>query len=103
MALNLLSLRAVLGIDTSEYDAGLDKAGKKASVFGEMLKANLVTKGIEVATKGMIKLGKAAVSLVEQSVASYADYEQLVGGVETLFKGSADRVKQYAQDAYINA
>jgi hypothetical protein len=103
MALNLLSLRAVLGIDTSEYDAGLDRAGKKASVFGDMLKANLVSKGIEVAAKGMLKLGKAAVSMVEQSVASYADYEQLVGGVETLFKGSAKKVQQYAQDAYINA
>lgn len=101
--MDLLKLRAVLGIDTSEYDKGIDGASKKASVFGDVLKANLVSKGIEVAAKGMVKLGQAAVDMVKQSVASYADYEQLVGGVETLFKGSADKVKQYAQNAYINA
>ena len=34
---------------------------------------------------------------------NFANYEQLVGGVETLFKDSADTVKQYAQDAYRTA
>jgi len=101
--MDLFVLKATLGLDTSEYDEGLDRAGKKASVFGDVLKANLVSKGIEVAVKGMAKLGKATVDMVSQSVNAYADYEQLVGGVETLFKGAADKVKQYAQDAYINA
>jgi len=101
--MDLFVLKATLGLDTSEYEEGLDRAGKKASVFGDVLKANLVSKGIEVAVKGMAKFGKATVDMVSQSVNAYADYEQLVGGVETLFKGAADKVKQYAQDAYINA
>ena len=101
--MDLFVLRAVLGLDTSEYDEGLERSGKKASVFGDVLKANLVTKGIDVAVSGMKKLAGATVDMVKQSVNAYADYEQLVGGVETLFKGSAETVKQYAQDAYINA
>ena len=101
--MDILKLRAVLGIDTSEYDKGIDGASEKASVFGDMLKANLVSKGIEVAVKGMAKLGRATVDMVTQSVNAYADYEQLVGGVETLFKDSADTVMKYAQQAYKTA
>ncbi len=42
------------------------------------------------------KLGKAVVE-------SYADYEQLVGGVETLFKDSAPEIQKYANEAYKTA
>ena len=34
---------------------------------------------------------------------NYAEYEQLVGGVETLFDGSAEKVQQYASDAFRTA
>ncbi len=37
------------------------------------------------------------------AVNSYAEYEQLVGGVETLFKDSSDIVMQYAANAYQTA
>ena len=45
----------------------------------------------------------AKLKLVKDSVQAYADYEQLVGGIETLFKGSADKVKGYAKEAYRTA
>lgn len=45
----------------------------------------------------------AVAALTKVSVAQYAEYEQLVGGVETLFKGSSDIVKKYADDAYKSA
>ena len=44
----------------------------------------------------MLNIGK-------QSLDSYADYEQLTGGVETLFKGSASTVEEYAHNAYKTA
>ena len=47
--------------------------------------------------------GAAAVALAKQSIEAYADYEQLAGGVETLFKTSSDRVMQYASRAYETA
>ena len=40
---------------------------------------------------------------LKQAIEAYADYEQLVGGVETLFKESADTVQQYAANAYQTA
>ena len=45
--------------------------------------------------------GIAAIS--KQALDAYGDYEQLVGGVETLFKDSADIVEKYAANAYKSA
>ena len=41
--------------------------------------------------------------LIKQSIADYGEYEQLVGGVETLFKDSSKTVMGYAKDAYKTA
>ncbi len=43
------------------------------------------------------------VSLGKEAIANYAEYEQLVGGVETLFKDSAGIVEGYANNAYKTA
>ncbi len=48
------------------------------------------------AATGIATLGTAAIK-------SYADYEQLVGGVDTLFKESSQKVQQYADNAYKTA
>ena len=45
----------------------------------------------------------AVAALTKSAVESYADYEQLVGGVETLFKDSQDKVMEYANNAYKTA
>ena len=48
--------------------------------------------------------GAAAItSITKSAVEGFAEYEQLVGGVETLFKDSADIVQNYAEEAYKNA
>lgn len=47
--------------------------------------------------------GAAAAAITKQSVDAYADYEQLTGGVETLFKNSADKVRKYAENAFYTA
>lgn len=49
------------------------------------------------------KVAGAVAGAVRDSVESYADYEQLVGGVETLFKESASTVQNYAKQAYQTA
>ncbi len=59
--------------------------------------------------KGMVKglaalgIGKLIADTIADSLKAYADYEQLVGGVETLFKDSADVVEKYAANAYKTA
>lgn len=45
----------------------------------------------------------AAAAITKSAVESYADYEQLVGGVETLFKDSAGIVEEYANNAFQTA
>lgn len=59
--------------------------------------------------KGIVKglaalgIGKLIADTIADSLKAYADYEQFVGGVETLFKGSADVVEKYAANAYKTA
>ena len=63
------------------------------------LAANVLTKVID-------KLGEAVEKIVDvgkQSLEAYSSYEQLVGGVETLFGESADKVQQYADRAFETA
>lgn len=50
-----------------------------------------------------IAAGKGLAKVVKASLESYSDYEQLVGGVETLFKKSSDEVLKYANNAYKTA
>lgn len=57
------------------------------------------------------KVGAAAVSaaatgiavLTKKALNNYAEYEQLVGGVDTLFKDSSAKVQEYAANAYKTA
>ena len=72
--------------------AGLKKLGSTMGTVG--VKAGKLL-------AGGIAAGAAGVgAIVTKSVQEYADYEQLVGGVETLFKESAGTVQKYAATAY---
>ena len=100
--MDLFELAATLTLDTSGYEKGLSDAETKTSKFGEAIKGGLAT----AAKLGAAAIGAAATGisvLVKNSVEAYAEYEQLVGGVETLFKGSADKVVEYANNAYKTA
>lgn len=60
--------------------------------------------GIAKAAKiGFAAVSAAAIAVGKAALDSYADYEQLVGGVETLFGESAGIVEQYAANAYKTA
>lgn len=86
------------GVD--DVGEAMDNAGEKTSVFGDMLKANLLGGAI---ISGISALASATKELIGGAVEGYAEYEQLVGGVETLFKDSAGTVQDYANDAYKTA
>ena len=66
-----------------------------------------IKKGLSAITKGFAIVGAAAatatVAITKMAVSAYADYEQLVGGVETLFKDSAGKVLEYANQAFQTA
>lgn len=86
------------GVD--DVGASMDEAGKKTSVFADVLKGNLVSDAIK---SGIKALASATKELIGGAVEGYAEYEQLVGGVETLFENSAGTVQDYANNAYKTA
>lgn len=107
------NLYAKLCLDSSEYEKGLKDAKSSAGGLTGLFEkvgsaASTVGKGIFTVAANVAKVsvaattaGAAAVSaLTTLAVNSYADYEQLVGGVETLYKDSAAKVQQYAAEAY---
>ena len=96
--MNLLDLMIKVGIEdnvTDGLDSIVSSAKSAASAVGSALSTaakigGVVAGGIATATGAV---AKAAVD-------NYADYEQLVGGVETLFKDSAAAVQAYADTAF---
>lgn len=92
--MNLFELFVKIGVD----DQASDKISDLSSKLGNGLKtaAKIGTAAVGAAAAGITALTTAAVN-------NYAEYEQLVGGVETLFKQSADVVQQYAANAYKTA
>ena len=94
--MNLFELFVKIGADTSEADKGIDETGKKTSGLGEKIKNGLAAAG-KAAVVGVTAAATAVGALGTKAVQAYADYEQLVGGVETLFKDSQDEVMEYAK------
>ena len=91
-----------LGKETKETTDEFKKAGDGFTVFKGIL-SNLGTQAINSAINGLKTMGIALINVGKQAIQSYADYEQLVGGVETLFGESASVVQKYADEAYKTA
>ena len=96
--MNLLDLMVKIGVDdqASSRIGGIasgitGKLGSAAQAVGKVMAGVGAAAGA-----GAIAIGKAAVE-------SYASYEQLAGGVDKLYQGASDKVKQYAQNAYRTA
>lgn len=92
-----------------EADSSSSKLKKFGKVLGSALKGagKLALKGtvasLKTATASITATSVAIGGLVKSATDAYASYEQLVGGVDTLFKDSSQKVQQYAADAYKTA
>ena len=91
-----------LGEEEKKVNKNTKESSEGFTVFKGVL-ANLGAKAITSAIGGLKKLGGAILSVKKQAIESYASYEQLVGGVDTLFKSSSKTVQQYANVAYKTA
>ena len=97
--MDVFDLKAKISLDDSEYRDGV---GKAKGTFSSLVSG--VGKGLAT----VAKVGAAAVSagvagvtaLTKMGIEGYAQYDPLVGGVETLFKDSQDTVMRYAENAY---
>ena len=95
-----------------DVSRGYDDAGNKLDEFSNAADKNDAKfeklggtlKGIGVAVGAVVvAAGAAAVALGKEVVSAFADYEQLVGGVDTLFKDSSAAVQEYASNAFKTA
>lgn len=105
--MNLLDLYVAISLDSKGFNSDIDKVENKASSSGKKIASKLG--GV---TKTVAKLGVAAVAagataiaaITKKAVDAYAEYEQLSGGVETLFgEDAAKTVIDNAQNAFMTA
>lgn len=118
--MNVFELMAKISLDTSEYEKNLNEAKEAGSTEGQNVGeaigkgvdsgassgiGSVVKKiaGISGAVIGLKKVADLAINIGKQAFDQYADYEQLVGGVETLFDRSANTVIENAKKAYTAA
>ena len=92
--MNLMDLFVKISVD--------DQASSKVETLSGKLKSGLVT-AAKVGAAAVAAAGTAIIAIGKQAIEQYAEYEQLVGGVETLFKQSSDTVMGYAENAYKTA
>ena len=97
--MDLMTLAAKITLDDSGFNKGVNQAEKTGKALAGKMSAMTVAVGNIAAD--MIKKGASAIkSIVDGAVDGYADYQQLIGGVETLFKNSAGKVEKYANQSF---
>ena len=97
--MDLMTLAAKIVLDDSSYNKGISNAEKAGQQLAGKMSAMTVAVGNIAAD--MIKKAVSGIgNVIGSAVEGFADYEQLVGGVETLFKRSASRVEKYAKESY---
>lgn len=93
-------------VDTSGLTKGLNDAKKKTNSFASNVGGIAKTAGKALGgavVAGAVASASAIAKLAGSAITAYADFEQLTGGVETLFKDSADEIFKYADQAYKTA
>lgn len=93
--MNLLDLLIKIGVD--------DKASEKIHSISEKAKGGFagIAKAAGIVSGAVSAVAGSAVFAIGKSAFdSYAQYEQLVGGVDKLFGQSSEKLQQYAQNAY---
>ncbi|HCT96483.1 MAG TPA: hypothetical protein DIC43_05980 [Vagococcus sp.] len=98
----VFKLFGTIGIDNSEANKALDETERKGKKLGDAFQniGTAMSKAGKVMTTAITLPVKAAVAY---SIKSFASLEQAIGGVETMFKGSADKVIKNSETAYKRA
>lgn len=93
--------------ELKEMKNEMQETGNGAIKLGDLIKSNLISEGIISGFKGLVgvvkSVGSALLNAGKSAIDSYANYEQLIGGVETLFKDSSGIIENYANNAYKTA
>ncbi len=100
--MNVFDLQAKISLDSGGFESGLSAAAGQMESFGSQIE------GIMSKIGGVIKTGFATAAagvsgLITGAATQFAEFEQLVGGVDTLFKESSGRLQEYADNAFRTA
>ena len=85
-----------------DVEESTEKANDGFTIWKGTL-ANLASTAITKVISGCTQLAEKITDVTKSAVSHYAEYEQLVGGVETLFKDSSGKLIDYAEKAYKTA
>jgi len=100
--MDVFDLAAKLTLDTKDYDQGLDKAEKEAGGVGGKI-ASFLGATAKVATVAVGAAATGVAAITKQAVDAYGEFQQLEGGIETLFGDSAQKVMENASKAFETA
>lgn len=92
--MNLLDLAVKITCD--------DQASGEVDKIGDGIK-NKLGAAAKVGVAAVAALGTATIAIGKTALDAYSNYEQLVGGIDTLFKASSGKMQQYAANAYQTA
>lgn len=107
--MNIFKLFGTIAVNNAQANQAIDDTtnkgeNSKSKLSGAFSKIGSAAKKLgTVAVSGLAVASTAVVSLTKKAVEAYAEYEQLVGGIETLFENSSDKVLKYSQNAYKTA
>ena len=91
MAAEIFRLVGRIFVDNEQANKSISKTDEKAQSVGKTFVGgvNTALRWSKTIITGAAAAATAITGLATATISSYADYEQLVGGVETLFKDSA--------------
>lgn len=107
--MTIFELFGVISIQNEAANKAIKDTAKEAEKARQHLNdsfekmGSLAVKCGKVIATGMAAGAAAMGALLKTSIGEYAEYEQLVGGIETLFKDSKSKVMKYANEAYKTA
>lgn len=96
--MDVFELQAALKLNKTEYDAGLEEAKESGKSLGSVVSSALGT-AAKVGTAAIAAAAAGVVALTKKGVESYSTYEQMVGGIETLFGAQGMSLQEYAKSA----
>ena len=88
-------VKVIITAETSDFESKIGKVKQSIS--------NTMATVAKVSAAAFTAVATGVTALTTQAVKNYAEYEQLVGGVETLFGESAKKVMEYANGAFKTA
>jgi phage-related protein len=95
--MNIFDLVASLKLDTSDYSKRLNDAEKQGGGFGSGL-AKAAKMGAKVVAGAAAAAASGIAVITKQSVSSYGEYQQLVGGVQKLYGNMGMSLEEYAEN-----